>query len=315
MKIVFVVMSAVNRVEAVRQLAACLAPHTVVIHHDFSQTPDFEVRLPNVVFVPEPRRTGWCDWKFTEGILHTLRHCLDNFDFDYLQMLSPTSLPIKPIHEFEDFLASNDVDVYSDCIDLRADLDAYMTAGWRIFSASGSLVSRVLRRAAAFYFAGSDRLLDTHGVQLRQRRESGDRPGGIARFSLELTRLAERGAFGRTPFGDSFMPSFGSPWFTARPDACRMVLNRLSDRTLSEYFSRVYAPDEFHFATLFLNGEFRVQRSNHLVNGYDGARPRWFGEDDMGILAKSDRFFARKFIDDPDAVIRTRVLAELVGKR
>lgn len=311
MKLVFAVMSAVQRADAVEQLAASLAPHTVVIHHDFSQTPDFEIRLPNVVFVPEPRRTGWADWRFAEGILHTLRFCLDRLDFDYLQLLSPTSLPIKPIREFEQFLASSAAEVCSDCLDLRSDPDAYMTAGWRLFADKDSLTTRVLRRTADLYFAGSDRLRDTHGVQLRQRAAPATAPGVVPRLALALTRLAERGAFGRTPFDESFRPSFGSPWFTASPRVCAAVLERLRDDSFRDYFSRVYAADEFLFATIFLNGGFRLARSNHLVNDYTDARPRWFEDGDFDRLAACDGFFARKFVDDATAPVRLRVLREL----
>ena len=66
-KIAFVVMSAIHSPESVAQLARALAPHTVVVHHDFSQTPDFHVDEPNVRFVPSPKRTGWAIWGFSKG--------------------------------------------------------------------------------------------------------------------------------------------------------------------------------------------------------------------------------------------------------
>ena len=40
-RIVFVVMSAVSKPGTIDQLARALAPHLVLVHHDFSQTPDF----------------------------------------------------------------------------------------------------------------------------------------------------------------------------------------------------------------------------------------------------------------------------------
>ena len=81
-KIVFVVMSAIHSPESVAQLARALAPHTVVVHHDFSQTPDFSVNEPNVRFVPEPKRTGWAIWGFSEGIFHAMRYAYENLEFD-----------------------------------------------------------------------------------------------------------------------------------------------------------------------------------------------------------------------------------------
>ena len=96
-KIVFVVMSAISKPATTEQLARALAPHIVLVHHDFHQTPYFPLVAPNVRFVPNPRRTGWAVFGFTDGIFHSLRYALENFEFDYLQLLSPTCLPIKPL--------------------------------------------------------------------------------------------------------------------------------------------------------------------------------------------------------------------------
>src|SRR5690349_6558018 len=95
-RIVFVIMSAVDKACVVDQLARALAPHTVLVHHDFSQTTPFVLSAPNARFVPNPRRTGWGVFGFTEGVFHSLRYALDKEPFDYLQTLSPTCLPIKP---------------------------------------------------------------------------------------------------------------------------------------------------------------------------------------------------------------------------
>ena len=63
-RIVFVLMSAVAQPETVDQLAQALAPHVVLVHHDFSQTPHFPLSAPNVRFVPDPVRTGWAQFGF-----------------------------------------------------------------------------------------------------------------------------------------------------------------------------------------------------------------------------------------------------------
>jgi hypothetical protein len=76
LRILFVVMSAVHRPQAIDQLASALAPHTVLVHHDFGQTPDFALHAENAAFVPDPKRTGWGVWGFSEGILHSLEHAL-----------------------------------------------------------------------------------------------------------------------------------------------------------------------------------------------------------------------------------------------
>ena len=145
-KIVFVVMSAIHSPESVAQLARALAPHTVVVHHDFSQTPDFSVNEPNVRFVPEPKRTGWAIWGFSEGIFHAMRYAYENLEFDYLQILSPTCLPIKPVSALEAHVAANTSDADFASIDMLADEDALMSVSYRGFAGEESFRHRLLRR-------------------------------------------------------------------------------------------------------------------------------------------------------------------------
>ncbi|MFB2350981.1 hypothetical protein, partial [Priestia megaterium] len=116
----------------VDQLADALAPHTVLVHHDFTQQADFPLKAPNVRFVPNPVRTGWAVFGFVEGIFLTLRHALAELDFDYLQLLSPSCLPIKPMAQFEAHAMGSAL-AHFDCIDLLADHDALMSVGYRAF--------------------------------------------------------------------------------------------------------------------------------------------------------------------------------------
>jgi len=166
-KIVFVVMSAIHSPESVAQLARALAPHTVVVHHDFSQTPDFSVNEPNVRFVPEPKRTGWAIWGFSEGIFHAMRYAYENLEFDYLQILSPTCLPIKPVKALEEHVASGKTDVDFAWIDMLADDDALMSVSYRGFAGEESFRHRLLRRMMVLYFNNTPERRDLAGVQLR----------------------------------------------------------------------------------------------------------------------------------------------------
>ena len=96
-KIVFVVMSALNKPATTEQLARALAPHLCWCITISTRSPHFTLEAPNVRFVPNPKRTGWAVFGFTDGIFYSLRYALENLDFDYLQLLSPTCLPIKPL--------------------------------------------------------------------------------------------------------------------------------------------------------------------------------------------------------------------------
>src|SRR3712207_3486837 len=141
-RILFVVMSAVAAPGTVDQLARSLAPHTVLLHHDFSQQPDFRLEAENVAFVSDPVPTGWGTFGFVEGIFHALDHALRNFDFDYLQLLSPTCLPIKPMEQFEAHV-SQPVDAHFGALDLMADEECLMSVGYRAFTPVDTFRHRV----------------------------------------------------------------------------------------------------------------------------------------------------------------------------
>ena len=242
-KIVFLLMSAVHDAGAVAQLARSLAPHTVLIHHDFSQTPDFIVDEPNVCFVPEPKRTGWAVWGFVDGIFHGMRHALRHLEFDYLQILSPTCLPIKPLAEFERHVGSGEVEAHYAAVDVLGDEDAYMTIGFRAFAREGSLLYRLLMRMGWLYFGSLNPLRavggsrrDVGNVQLRTGG-SHDASGRLfwrARLARGVMRLAEQ--FGDHGFGPDLPPFYGSTWFGARPHVIAWMVDLFAQPDIQKHF-------------------------------------------------------------------------------
>lgn len=154
-RILFLVMSAVTPPETLDQLARSLHPHPVLVHHDFSQSPDFRLRAENTQFVPEPRRTGWGTYGLVQGIFHSMEFADRHLDFDYLQLLSPTCLPIKPLRDFEAHV-SGTADAHFGAIDLINDVECLMTIAYRAFTPPRTLRHRVLSRLSREYFRGSD---------------------------------------------------------------------------------------------------------------------------------------------------------------
>jgi len=210
-------MSAVAKVGTVDQLARALAPHTVLVHHDFSQTPVFPLQSPNARFVPDPKRTGWGVFGFVEGIFHSLQYAIDHFDFDYLQILSPTCLPIKPMARFEAHV-SGSVEAHYECVDVLADQDALMSVGYRAFTPRDSLRYRIARRLSHWYSGESPGRRDLAGIWLRSGYAS--RNGRMtlrAQFALAATRALSRPSIGRHIFNEDFRPYYGTDWIGARP--------------------------------------------------------------------------------------------------
>lgn len=307
-KIVFVVMSAINKAETVDQLARALAPHPVLVHHDFAQTAHFPLTAPNVLFVPDAKRTGWAFFGFVDGIFHSLRYALSHLDFDYLQLLSPTCLPIKPIREFEASIAGG-AQAHFDCIDLRADHDALMGVGYRAFTPEKTLRFRIARRASDLYYGDSFGRRDEAGIWLR----SGGGKGWLAWPASVLVKALSRPSIGRHIFDDTFPPYYGTTWFGARRTVVAGMVEVFSRPGIRDYFSRLCIADEFLIPTLLMQLAATKGPMNHLVGKFDGAHTGSFNESDIEQLRASSAFFARKFPDNPNALVRLRVLDELVG--
>lgn len=306
--IVFVVMSAVGRPETVDQLAHALAPHTVLVHHDFSQTPDFALTAPNVRFVPNPRRTGWAVFGFVDGIFHSMNYALANLDFDYLQLLSPSCLPIKPIGAFEAHI-SGTAEAHFDCVDLFGDHDALMSVGYRALTPQKSLRHRLVRRLGEIYFGASARRRDEAGIWLH----SGGRKNPLGWMALKAIKALTRPAVGRHIFDETFRPYYGSVWFGASRHVVAGMLEKFRSPGVRDYFSRLAIADEFLIPTLLMHVGPAKGPMNHYIQKFDQAHPGRFEEKDLEHLKKIPAFFARKFPDDPASPIRTRVLEELVG--
>lgn len=307
-EILFLLMSAVSNSATIDQLAFALAPHLVLVHHDFSQTPNFRLTAPNVRFVPDPRRTGWAFFGFVDGIFHSMQYALNHLQFDYLQLLSPTCLPIKPLRQFEAHVTTGS-DANFDCVDLLGDRDALMTVGYRAFTPEQSFRHRVFRRLSHVYFGPEPGRRDVAGIWLR----SGGAPGMAPFIAGAATRALRHPAIGRHIFGESFRPYYGSTWFGARRPVIGRMVNGFQQPGVRDYFSRLRIADEFLIPTLLMQAGGSKGPMNHLVKKFDDAHPGRIDEGDFEALRASPAYFARKFLDDSTAAVRLRVLDELVS--
>jgi hypothetical protein len=305
-KIVFVVMSAINKPETTEQLARTLAPHIALVHHDFHQSPNFPIEAPNVRFVANPKRTGWAVFGFTDGIFHSLRYALENFDFDYLQLLTPTCLPIKPLQLFEAHVSEPE-DAHFDCIDLLRDRDALMSIGYRAFTPEQSLRHRVARRLHRAYFGTEHGRRDEAGIWLR----SGAARGVVPWIALATIKALSHPWIGRHIFDDSFRPYCGSTWFGARRQVVAGMVDIFSRPKVQDYFSRLRIPDELLIPSLLMQLSVCKGPMNHFIQPFDEAHTGEIREEHMDQLRRSSAFFARKLPDDPAATVRLRVLREL----
>ncbi|MDB5932481.1 MAG: hypothetical protein JWR60_4188 [Polaromonas sp.] len=306
-KIVFLVMSAVGKPQTVDQLAHALAPHLVLVHHDFAQTPSFPLTAPNVRFVPNPKRTGWAVFGFVEGIFHAMQYALAELDFDYLQLLSPSCLPIKPMEQFESHVAGP-AEAHFDCVDLLGDQDALMSVGYRVLSSEHTWQHRLLRRLSNAYFGASAGRRDEAGIWLRSGRGRGLHPW----LALLAIKALSRPSIGRHIFNEKFRPYYGTAWFGARRRLIAGMVEMFSRPNVPDYFSHVCIAEEFLIPSLLMHLKAVKGPMNHFIQAFDQAHPGKFDEEHMDQLRDSPAYFARKFADDPTAAVRLRVLDELV---
>ncbi len=305
-RIVFVLMSAVAQPSTVDQLAQALAPHRVLVHHDFSQSPHFALQADNVRFVPNPMRTGWAQFGFVEGIFHSLQHALKHLEFDYLQLLSPSCLPIKPLAAFERHISGLE-EAHFDCIELLTDKDARMSVGYRAWTDSRSLMHRLMRRLSTVYFDSSPGRRDEAGVWIRS--------GAGAGLSSHVAGLALQAlshpALGRHLREQALPLYYGSTWFGARRHLIAGMVRTWLQPGVQAHFRQVHIAEEFLVPSLLMKLRPHKGPMNHLIERFEQAHPGTFGLAQLEELRHSPAFFARKFPDDAQAPVRQQVLTEL----
>ena len=315
-RIVFGVMSATQSASVVDQLAGQLQPHAVLVHHDFRKRSDFRPIAPNVELVPDPRDTGWGTWGFSDAILHTLHYALDQYDFDYFQLLSPTCMPLRPLADFESYVAEDRADVHSDQMVVGCDDNTLMDFGYRTFACYPSLKFRLLRRVRGWYFGEDADFVQTQSLSMFQRRAADTRqpPTLAARTALWLTRQASSGRMGAHPFGERFRPMIGGTFFGARRPVCEYLVGMGGRDAFPDFLRQLQIVDETLFATLIGNSRFRVGPANHTINDFtkEGS-PRWVEPGDLERMCATGRFFGRKFPDNPDSPVRRALLERLHG--
>jgi hypothetical protein len=314
-RLLFLVMSSVEPVELVEQLADALSPHVVLLHHDITKQWPFHAVADNLYVIEDPVETGWGDWGFVSGVLHSVETALGKFDFDYLKLLSPTCLPLRPIGEIESAIAHSDDDVHADLFDLDADDEHFMSYVSRLYLGDKTFLHRVSERLSRIYF-GRDAVRESKASLVVRRV-----PGGPARrvrramrsAALVANRALRRSVEPFTPFWCDFTPAVGSAWIGMRRSACDHFLSTARRGDLVRHFQGLRIPDELLFATVLRNSGLKVAPSLHYVSPFDDAHPRTIGPEDLAAALASGRLFARKFSTDLSDPTRRAVLERVLA--
>jgi hypothetical protein len=314
MRILFGIMSAVQPDRTVAALCDAIGrDHAILIHHDFSQQANFTVDRSHVDFVADPVRTGWGNWGFTHGIQTLVGAAMARDDWDFLQLLSPTCMPIRPIHELQAHVADSGVDYLVDGIDIGANDRILMSHGWRAYARSGTLRQRLLRGARRWYLGDDGHVVNYAGLAfpIHSRLEHGPLAALTARIGLGIMRTAQSGRGFAHPFTDSFRCYAGSNWFGASRRGCEYLLSMTKDTPLLEYFKRIHMPDEMLYPSIFMNSSLKGGPGVHYISQFVDARPAWLTAADLDEVLHSGKFFARKFPEDVASEVRTELVRRL----
>ncbi len=311
--IVFGLLSCRSSAAAISQFARAVAPHAVIVHHDFSQVPELRINENNVVVLDNPEQTAWGNWSLVAATFKLIEHALGSGEWDYFQLVSESCLPVRPISAFEDYLLDRRPDAMVDMQPLRAeDPVTVMNYGWRYLPRSSHL-TRFARRAGLWWIGTHHTLQARCGGNVKVPATTPGTATGRAMRRLGRaisTAFLSRhiGAFPLAGVADCWV---GGQWFgVSRATAARLVVQRARTPALEAHFRRCPIPDESYLHTVLAHSKLaRIAPGNH-VTIWDGGK---FGPDQLTLadiprVVASGRFFARKLALDPSCSVRRQLL-------
>jgi hypothetical protein len=312
MKIVFGILSANEPREALTQLVDSLGKDdSIVVHHDYSKQPGFKLDRSHAYVIPDFIETGWGSPSLPRAVFHLIRTALTRDRFDYFQLLSASCLPLRPIADLKDHLASRELPIHADLLDLDSDERVMMSHGHRVFCRAEKLAARLLNRSRRWYLGDDPVAIQQANLSIHERSDPAAQLTALQWLGKQVHVAARVGILDNHPFHAGLTPFVGSLWFCLRRDVCEYLVQQEASSSLVPYLMGLKVCDEILFPTLLGNSGFEVHESNHLVSDFIGSHPRPFDRRDLQTLADSDKFFARKFSTDIHDGPRQSVLGRI----
>jgi hypothetical protein len=226
--------------------------------------------LPRVQFTRTRLVVRWASYRFTETLLECTREILATGRcYDFINLLSGQDYPIKPIEAIHRFFAR-----HVGCSFMSFEPED--SPWW------GHAISRVEKYHTTYYqFRGQYQLQNLLNLLLPKRR-----------FPLPYKL-------------------YGGPdgsWWTLSLDCARYLVEFVDAHPeLSRFCRFTWGSDEFLPATILMNSPLkdRIVNDNHRYIDWSGggANPKVLAVDDAPELARSHKFFGRKFDMAHDAEI------------
>jgi hypothetical protein len=312
MEIAFGVLSSREPKGTLEQLVQSLGEDDpVFVHHDFSKRPGVDLNERRAYLIPDYVKTGWGTEHLVHAIFHLIRTALKRSRFDYFQLLSPSCLPLRPVEELRRYLRNGQHAVHADILNLDEDERVMMSHGHRDFCRTEKVASRLLSRSRRWYLGADPATFHLANLGIEHRSDSLAPLTPLQWVGKQIHQAARAGLLDNHPFRGGTAPQVGSLWLCLRRDVCEYLVPKEYSDPAVAYLKGLKMCDEIVFSTLLGNSPFDIVPSLHLVNEFIGSHPRPFNEADLETLARSEKFFARKFEGGPAHPIRQRVLGML----
>lgn len=315
-RLAFVLTCALEPPAVVEQLIDLLDPFPVIVQHDFGAQPLFALRpRPGRLFwVPVEHSPGWGTWAGVMAVSDAVRHALRVTDADYVQILSGSCLPLRPVQAFARHVAEQDVDANAAWFDAFESDDALMAYAWRLVGNRDRVLGRrVLRRLASDWFREPPTMAPRAGLQIPKRQmPSGPIERARALGAVTITRAALQQRLDQIPDAAALPPVFGSGWIGARRRVWEYLRDRLQVPEVRAWLEHVHFPDEHAWVSLLAGSRFRVGPLNHLVGRFaPSGKGIPFATPDLARIDATSAFFGRKFSLEADDPVRFAVVSRL----
>jgi len=309
--IVFGILSSRDSSLAIAQIADCVRPHRLIVHHDYSKCPQFTILRDNISVLPTWTVTAWGGWSLVDATLKLMAEALKDPRCTHFQLLSESCLPIHGIAAFERFLEQNRPDAMIDLIPVEPGSPALASHGWR-YLPRGPLMRQVARRASIWWLGTTPGHRQETSVDLHL-------PGRHERWAMRLRQSIGRAVVNRFqsgwpgafPMGNIRRCWVGGQWFAVSRAMAEHIISIVhASPQLIRHFSQCHIPDEAFIHTVVAHsGSTRIYPGNHVLF-WDGSGmgPDLLELKDVERVRASGKFFARKLPLDPASPVRQTFL-------
>lgn len=242
----------------------------IFVHHDARSPHDLEEacskwgvhKFPGKIYFAKRVKVVWGEWSIIQATLNCLYLARENnYNCDYLMLISGSCMPVKPIKLLEQHLAQDEVDHIEvvNARDNRWITDGIQEERWELFH---------------FFNWRYQTTLFNWGISLQKKWN--------IRRKLPLNQI----------------PHMGSQWWCLRKSTIERILALIdSNPQLTKFYKRSWIPDELFFQTQVGNLIAKAEIDPAPLTRYQfnsWGIPRVYYEDDLAELIGEELFFARK---------------------